>query len=181
MKILIACFAVAALTGLAACGRQGSVMDEIEKAQKVDAEAAAKNLAEGQNFLDANAKKPGVIVTKSGLQYEIVRPGDPKAPPPGPTDEANVDYEGTLPSGAVFDSSYARGQPAQFGVGGVIAGWTEALQLMHPGAEFRLVIPGALAYGEEGRPPEIPPNQVLIFKVELLGYRTGAGKKVGKF
>jgi FKBP-type peptidyl-prolyl cis-trans isomerase len=175
-------FAAAAVLLLAACGQQNqsSVMDEIEKSQKADAEAAAANSEAGLKFLEENKKRPGVIVTKSGLQYEVVRAGDKGAKPPGPNDAASVDYEGTLIDGTVFDSSYQRGEPAKFAVGGVIPGWTEALQLMHPGAEFRLVLPANIAYGDRDN-GDIPPKSVLVFKVELHGYVTEDGKKVGKY
>jgi FKBP-type peptidyl-prolyl cis-trans isomerase len=156
-------------------------MDEIEKQTKQEAAVAARQQSESETYLAQNKAKPGVMVTASGLQYEIVRKGDESIPPPAATDMVNVNYEGTLPNGKVFDSSYARNEPAQFEVGGVIRGWTEALQIMHPGSEFRLVIPSDLAYGPEGSPPEIPPNQVLIFKVELLGYMKPDGTKVGKY
>jgi FKBP-type peptidyl-prolyl cis-trans isomerase len=176
-------FAAVCLLMLAACGQQNqsSVMDEIEKSQKADAAAAAANSEAGLKFLAENKKRPGVIVTKSGLQYEVVKSGDKGAKPPGPEDTVSVDYEGTLIDGTVFDSSYERpGQPARFQVGGVIAGWTEALQLMHPGEQVRLVIPAELAYGDQDK-GDIPPKSVLVFKVELHGYVTEDGKKVGKY
>jgi FKBP-type peptidyl-prolyl cis-trans isomerase len=178
MKQLFVVFAFALLAG---CGQQSSVMEEIEKSQREAEQAAAANLAASQQYLAQNKQKPGVVTTASGLQYEIVRAGDASLEPPGPADTASVMYEGRLISGVVFDSAYARGEPAQFRVGGVIAGWTEALQLMRPGAEFLLTIPPDLGYGEEGAGGDIPGNSALIFKVELLGYRTADGKTVGKF
>ena len=133
MKKLLASFAFALLAG---CGQQNnsSVMEEIEKSQREAEQAVAANLAASQQYLAQNKQKQGVVTTASGLQYEIVRAGDAKLKPPGPTDMANVMYEGKLISGAVFDSSYARGEPAQFPVNRVISGWTEALQLIHPGS-----------------------------------------------
>jgi FKBP-type peptidyl-prolyl cis-trans isomerase len=118
------------------------------------------------SVLEANRKKPGVIETSSGLQYEVVTPGAGAAP--GPNDMVLVHYEGRLPDGTIFDSSYARGQPAVFGVSDVIPGWSEALQLMKPGSKFRLTIPPGLAYGATGAGGVIPPNAVLTFDVELL-------------
>ena len=125
-----------------------------------------KNMKESQAYLDQNKAKPGVKVTASGLQYEVVKEGSGESPKP--TDKVTVHYRGTLPDGTVFDSSYDRNEPATFPVNGVIAGWVEALQLMKPGAKYRLVIPPALAYAERGAGNDIGPNQVLIFDVELL-------------
>ena len=129
-------------------------------------EQAVKNKAEGEAFLAENAKQEGVVVTESGLQYKVVEPGDGDSP--GPADVATVHYRGTLIDGTQFDSSYDRGQPASFPVGGVIPGWTEALQLMKPGAKWQLFIPAELAYGERGAGQDIGPNATLLFDVELL-------------
>jgi len=125
-----------------------------------------KNMKESQAYLDQNKAKPGVKITASGLQYEVVKEGSGESPKP--TDKVTVHYRGTLPDGTVFDSSYDRNEPATFPVNGVIPGWVEALQLMKPGAKYRLVIPPALAYAERGAGGDIGPNQVLIFDVELL-------------
>ncbi len=133
--------------------------------------ATAKNKAEGEAFLAENAKKEGVVVTESGLQYKILEVGDGDSP--GPADVATVHYRGTLIDGTQFDSSYDRGQPATFPVGGVIAGWTEALQLMKPGAKWQLVIPSELAYGERGAGQDIGPNATLLFDVELISVEKG--------
>ncbi len=130
---------------------------------KTQAAEAEKALAAGQAYLDANAKKPGVTTTASGLQYRVITAGTgakPKA-----SDTVTVHYKGTLVDGKEFDSSYKRGQPATFPVGGVIPGWTEALQLMPVGSKYELAIPPALAYGSQGPLA----NQVLLFEVELLG------------
>jgi FKBP-type peptidyl-prolyl cis-trans isomerase FklB len=135
---------------------------------------AAKNKAAGEAFLAENAKKEGVKVTESGLQYKIIEEGE--GPSPGPSDMATVNYRGTLIDGTQFDSSYDRGQPATFPVGGVIAGWTEALQLMKPGAKWQLVIPSNLAYGERGAGKDIGPNSTLVFDVELLSVEKGEKK-----
>lgn len=131
----------------------------------MDPASAEKNAKEGKAFLEANASKPGVKTTASGLQYKVVKQGSgakPKA-----TDRVKVDYKGTLIDGKEFDSSYKRGQPAVFPVNGVIKGWSEALQLMPVGSKYQLFIPSALAYGEMGQGQDIGPNSVLVFDVEL--------------
>lgn len=129
-------------------------------------EQAAKNMAEGEAFMAENAKQEGVVVTESGLQYKVLEPGTGDSP--GPADVATVHYRGTLIDGTQFDSSYDRGEPAVFPVGGVIPGWTEALQLMKPGAKWQLFIPADLAYGERGAGQDIGPNATLLFDVELI-------------
>ncbi len=131
------------------------------------AEAAAAQAAQaGVDFLAENAKREGVITLASGLQYEVVTAGTGATPDASST--VRTHYEGTLISGEVFDSSYKRGQPAEFPVGGVIAGWTEALQLMQEGAKWRLYIPSELAYGARGAGNSIPPHSALIFDIELI-------------
>jgi len=138
--------------------------------QKMATEKAAKagenNKKEGEAFLAANAKKEGVKVTKSGLQYKVVKTGEGATPKP--TSKVTTHYEGRLLDGTVFDSSYKRGAPATFGVTQVIAGWTEALQLMKEGDQWELYIPSNLAYGERGAGSDIGPNSTLIFKIELI-------------
>lgn len=126
---------------------------------------AAVNGKKGQHFLAANKLKSGVKVTKSGLQYKILELGHGNRPTA--SDTVTVDYEGQLIDGTVFDSSYKRKQPASFPVNKVIAGWTEALQLMPVGSTWQLYIPANLAYGKMGAPGLIGPNEVLIFKVHL--------------
>ncbi len=123
----------------------------------------------GNTFLEENKKKPGVITLPDGLQYKILVEG--KGAKPTTNDVVTVNYAGKLTDGTEFDSSYNRGEPATFPVSGVIKGWTEALQLMSVGSTWELYIPPQLAYGEEGAPPAIGPNQTLIFKVELLGIK----------
>jgi len=125
-----------------------------------------KNKKEGEDFLAANKAKPGVKTTASGLQYEVIQEGT--GPTPKKTDKVTVNYKGSLLDGKVFDSSYDRGQPVTFGVGQVIPGWVEALQLMKVGSKYKLTIPSALAYGENGAGNQIGPNSVLQFDVELL-------------
>jgi FKBP-type peptidyl-prolyl cis-trans isomerase FklB len=145
-----------------------------EMQAKITAErekSVAKNQVEGEAFLAENAKQEGVVVTESGLQYKVLESGEGDSP--GPADMATVHYRGTLIDGTQFDSSYDRGQPATFPVGGVIAGWTEALQLMKPGAKWQLVIPAGLAYGERGAGQNIGPNATLLFEVELISVEKG--------
>jgi len=144
-----------------------ALQQELQKKQMEKATAAASENAEaGEKFLEENGKKEGVITTKSGLQYKVLEEGDGKKPTAADTITAH--YHGTLIDGTVFDSSVDRGQPAQFPVGRVIAGWTEALQLMPVGSKWRLFIPSDLAYGERGAGNDIGPNAALIFDVELL-------------
>jgi FKBP-type peptidyl-prolyl cis-trans isomerase FklB len=141
------------------------------KAEKKMKEVAEKNSTEGEAFLADNAKQEGIKVTESGLQYRVVEPGEGESPTAG--DTVTVNYRGTLIDGTQFDSSYDRGQPATFPVGGVIPGWTEALQLMKPGAKYQLFIPSDLAYGERGAGRDIGPNATLIFDVELISVQKG--------
>jgi FKBP-type peptidyl-prolyl cis-trans isomerase len=139
--------------------------DVQEKAEKKQKELAAVNLASSKAFLEANAKKEGVKVLPSGLQYKVLTEGTGKMPTAA--DKVKVNYKGSLVSGIEFDSSYKRGTPAEFPVTGVIKGWTEALQMMKEGSKWELYIPADLAYGENGR-PGIPPNSALIFETELI-------------
>ncbi|MEX2130669.1 MAG: FKBP-type peptidyl-prolyl cis-trans isomerase [Pseudohongiellaceae bacterium] len=122
-------------------------------------------------FLAANATRQGVVTLPSGLQYQIMESGAASGVSPVATDSVLAHYHGTFVDGSIFDSSVDRGEPAQFGVSQVIAGWTEALQIMKPGDKWRLFIPANLAYGEAGSPPVIPPNSALIFDVELIEVR----------
>ena len=140
---------------------------ELEERQQ--AEAAERGKAartEGERFLADNAKRPGIKVTASGLQYEVLKEGTGRQPKA--SDTVRCHYEGTLIDGTVFDSSYRRGVPADFGLRQVIAGWTEGVQLMKEGSVFRFFIPWNLAYGERGAGADIPPYAALIFKVELV-------------
>ena len=122
--------------------------------------------AEGETFLADNAKREGVTVTASGMQYEIITAGDGSKPTSAST--VRTHYHGTLIDGTVFDSSYERGEPAEFPVNGVIAGWTEALQMMGVGSKWRLFLSHELAYGERGAGSDIRPYAALVFDVELL-------------
>lgn len=130
-------------------------------------EKAAANLKAGQEFLEQNKTKPGVVETPSGLQYEVMTEGN--GPKPGPTSKVTCHYHGTLIDGTVFDSSVKRGQPATFPLNMVIKGWTEALQLMPTGSKWRLFLPAHLAYGER-QTGSIGPNSTLIFEVELISF-----------
>ena len=127
---------------------------------------ATKNKEEGEKFLAENKNRNGVITTASGLQYEIITEGTGKKPTAN--SKVKVDYHGTLLDGTVFDSSVDRGTPAEFGVGQVIPGWTEGLQLMSEGSKYLFWIPSDLAYGERGAGGQIKPNAALIFEVELF-------------
>ena len=133
---------------------------------KQQAAASQDIIKAGADFLAKNGQRKGVTTTKSGLQYEVLKKGD--GPIPTATDNVETHYHGTLLDGTVFDSSVERGNPISFGVSGVIAGWTEALQLMNVGSKWRLYIPYNLAYGERGAGPSIGPYSTLIFEVELL-------------
>ena len=143
---------------------------QIEMKAKMEAKAAATGAANkqaGDTFQAANKGKPGVTTTATGLQYKVLTNGT--GPKPSASDTVICQYRGTLIDGKEFDSSYKRGQPAQFPVTGVIKGWTEALQMMPVGSKWELVLPPSLAYGERGAGPDIGPNSTLVFEVELVG------------
>ncbi|MGD0280771.1 MAG: FKBP-type peptidyl-prolyl cis-trans isomerase [Dissulfurispiraceae bacterium] len=130
-------------------------------------EAAEKNKKAGESFLAENMKKIGVVTLPDGLQYKVMKEGTGEIPKA--TDKVKVNYRGTLIDGKEFDSSYKRGEPAVFPVkGGIIAGWTEALQLMRVGSKWELFIPSGLAYGTRAASPLVGPNSTLIFEIELL-------------
>ena len=140
-----------------------------ELEQRQQAEAAERGKAakgEGEAFLAENKKRADVVTTASGLQYEVVKEGNGRQPKA--SDTVRCHYEGTLIDGTVFDSSYRRGMPAEFGLRQVIAGWTEGVQLMKEGSIFKFYIPYNLAYGERGAGADIPPYAALIFTVELI-------------
>lgn len=134
--------------------------------EKKQAEEAQTNIAAGKAYLEENGKREGVITTKSGLQYEVLTEGTGKSPKA--TDKVRCHYEGRLTDGSVFDSSYQRGEPADFGLNQVIPGWTEGVQLMKEGAKYRFHIPYLLGYGERGAGASIPPYATLVFDVELI-------------
>jgi FKBP-type peptidyl-prolyl cis-trans isomerase len=145
------------------------ISEVFDRMQAIDDERfwleGTKNREEGEAYMAGNAARSGVRTTESGLQYEVLRQGS--GPKPGPYDSVMVDYEGTLIDGTVFDSSYRSGMPIEFALDSVILGWTEGLQLMNEGSNYRFVIPPDLAYGSYGSGP-IPPEATLIFTVDLL-------------
>ena len=143
---------------------QGLVQEFLREQQEAAGKAAREA---GEQFLAENAKREGVKVTETGLQYEVLTPA--LGVKPTPTDTVTCHYEGRLIDGTVFDSSYRRGEPASFPLQGVIRGWTEGLQLMSIGSKFRFFIPFDLAYGAQGAGGSIPPYAALIFDVELIG------------
>ena len=152
----------------------GAILDEyftaIENEKKSEQkEIASAMKAEGKKFLLENASKEGVVTLPSGLQYRVIREG--KGKKPTRSSKVYCNYEGKFINGQIFDSSYKRGEPIEFGVTQVIAGWTEVLQLMSEGAEWEVFIPYNLAYGENGAPGAIPPCATLIFRIELIEVR----------
>ncbi len=152
------------------------VRTELGKKQEAKVhEAGEVNKKEGDAFLAGNKGKDGVVTLPSGLQYKILKAGT--GAKPVASDSVVCNYRGTLINGTEFDSSYKRGQPATFPVGGVIKGWTEALQLMPVGSKWQLFVPSDLAYGERGPSPEIGPDSTLIFEVELLSIEDKSKEK----
>jgi len=145
----------------------GNILEKyFEEKGKKDKCANESAKADGERYLEQNAKRPEVTVTASGLQYEVLQEGTGRQPKA--TDTVRCHYEGTLINGTVFDSSYRRNEPCDFGLNQVIAGWTEGVQLMKEGAKYRFHIPYNLAYGERGAGASIPPYAALIFDVELI-------------
>ncbi|WP_040879333.1 FKBP-type peptidyl-prolyl cis-trans isomerase [Marinobacterium rhizophilum] len=151
-------------TALVGCGDDSK--EEAFRQQLVDKARNDDNQRAGQAFLASNAQVEGVVTLPSGLQYRVLVPGSGAKPDAGST--VRVHYEGRLVDGTVFDSSYARGEPARFPLNRVIPGWSEGLQLMREGAQWMLYLPSELAYGMSSPTPDIAPNSALIFKVELL-------------
>lgn len=145
---------------------QAFFQEQEEKQRAAAAEAGKVAKAAGESFLAENAKKEGIVVLPSGLQYQVLKEGNGKKP--SATDQVKCHYEGTLIDGTIFDSSYQRNEPATFGLNQVIAGWTEGVPLMSEGAKYRFFIPYNLAYGERGAGAQIPPFAALVFDVELL-------------
>ncbi len=148
------------------------------KRDEIMAEQSKVNSEKGKKFLEKKKKEKGVKTTKSGLQYKIIKEG--KGKKPTASDTVTTHYKGTLIDGKVFDSSYDRGEPATFPVGGVIKGWTEALQLMPVGSKWELYIPSELAYGKRGAGADIGPDSTLVFEVELLSIKEKQEKKPAK-
>jgi FKBP-type peptidyl-prolyl cis-trans isomerase FklB len=150
-------------------GLQAKQQEAQKKQAEADKSVGEKNRKDGEAFLAENKSKEGVVTLPSGLQYKILKTGD--GPKPTTQDTVTCNYRGTLLDGKEFDSSYKRGQPASFPVGGVIKGWTEALQLMPVGSKWQLFIPADLAYGDRRAGPDITPGSTLIFEVELLSIK----------
>ncbi|QQE12899.1 FKBP-type peptidyl-prolyl cis-trans isomerase [Planctomycetota bacterium] len=142
------------------------MMKQMAKAQEMQSQMEAEAGSDASTqFLAQNKEAEGVVALPSGLQYKVIEEGEGESPTAA--DTVVVDYEGTLVNGQVFDSSFERGEPIEFPLNGVIPGWTEGVQLMKPGATYMLYVPADLAYGKEGRPPQIPGDATLIFKVKL--------------
>jgi len=149
---------------------QQAFFEEKQKTQVAKQKAIGEeNQLKGEAYLEENAKKEGVTVTESGLQYEVLVQGS--GDKPAATDTVEVHYQGTLIDGTEFDSSYSRGQPISFPLNGVIKGWTEGVALMPVGSKYKFTIPSALAYGERGAGAKIGPNSTLVFEVELLAIK----------
>lgn len=147
-----------------------------QKMQEYNERRNAALRAKGEEFLAQNKKRPGMVTTVSGIQYEVLKAGDPNGPRPTAADTVVVDYVGTLIDGKEFDNSIKRGQPATFPLGGVIKGWTEVLQLMTPGSQWKVYIPSDLGYGERGAGGSIPPFATLIFEITLRDIKKAAVK-----
>ena len=146
------------------------IMEKFQAVAEAESAEKAKEAGkEGIAFLEENAKNEGIVVTESGLQYEIITVGEGEKPTEDK--EVTVHYEGTTIDGKVFDSSYARGEKISFGLGQVIKGWTEGLQLMSPGSKYKFYIPQELAYGERGAGADIAPFAALVFTVELFSFK----------
>ncbi|NDK39333.1 FKBP-type peptidyl-prolyl cis-trans isomerase [Pseudoxanthomonas gei] len=166
-KVLMTDEQVATVMQTFSAKMQARQQQEMAKKQAELAVQGQKNVELEKAFLAANGKKPGVVTTASGLQYQVITAGT--GPKPKVDDRVSVHYAGTLLDGTEFDSSYKRNEPAQFVLGSVVPGWKEALQLMPVGSKYKLWIPGKLGYGETGTPGgPIPPNSTLVFDVELL-------------
>ena len=165
-KIIFIAMAAMLMTGMVSCNNNQTSSNESTEAAPEYGQKIKDNKELGREFMEQNAKNDSVVQTKSGLQYMVLKEGT--GAKPGPTDEVTVHYTGRLLDGTVFDSSVERGEPATFPLDKVIPGWTEGLQLMSEGSEYRLFIPSELAYGSKGAGNDILPNSTLIFDVQLL-------------
>lgn len=175
IKSLLAGLALA----LAACTDSGSVMQEIERAEKADVDQAGNAAANGQAFLDQVRAQPGVEALPSGLLLERrARGSNQSLPRPTVNATVLVHYEGKLADGTVFDSSFERNEPAEFPLNAVVDGFAEAIQQMRPGDEVVATFPMELGYGPEGRPPVIPPASPLQFRIVLLAFQEPGGQPV---
>jgi FKBP-type peptidyl-prolyl cis-trans isomerase FklB len=155
-----------------------SIMDDVASAPAPSGDAAS-NLKAAEEFLSKNKTETGVKVTASGLQYAVIATGAGDGPKPSADSIVQVNYEGKLLDGTVFDSSFARGQAAEFPVGQLIPAWVEALQMMRPGDEWTIWVPPSIGYGQAGAPGAIPPNALLIFRMRLEKIVGGPGGDVG--
>jgi FKBP-type peptidyl-prolyl cis-trans isomerase len=164
---------VLAAVALAAC-QPKSVVGAQPGPASAEGPVAGDQSAASKTFLANNAKQPGVVVLPDGLQYKVVRSGPATGNKPHAQDEVKVNYEGKLIDGTVFDSSFERGQPAAMPLNNLVKAWQEALQMMRPGDEWILYVPPKLGYGAEGKGP-IPPNAVLIFRIQLIDFLPGPG------
>lgn len=164
-KALVIAMAALFITGLSSCSNTSSEQTTEETTPDYG-QQIKDNKTLGREFLEQNAKNDSVVQTKSGLQYMVLKEGN--GAKPGPTDKVTVHYTGRLLDGTVFDSSVEGGEPVTFTLDKVIPGWTEGLQLMSEGSEYRLFIPSELAYGSKGAGNDILPNSTLIFDVQLL-------------
>ncbi len=165
-KFFAIAMAAMLMTGMVGCKNNATSNETTEEATNTEMPQIKDNLTLGREFLAENAKNDSVQVTKSGLQYMVLKEGN--GVKPDSTDQVTVHYTGRLIDGKVFDSSVERGEPATFALNQVIPGWTEGLQLMSEGSKYRLFIPSELAYGEKGAGSDILPNSALIFDVELI-------------
>jgi FKBP-type peptidyl-prolyl cis-trans isomerase FklB len=181
--IVTALVAALAVTGCKPAGSSdtGSVMDGVgnEVAKAAPSIDPAANLKAAEEFLTKNKTAAGVQTTASGLQYAVIASGADDGPKPTADSIVQVNYEGKLLDGTVFDSSFARGQAAEFPVGQLIPAWVEALQMMRPGDEWTIWVPPAIGYGEAGAPGAIPPNALLIFRMRLEKIVGAPGADVG--
>jgi len=175
MRMIVA----AALLALAACGDGGGVMAEIERTEKAREDAARAAVEQSAEFLTETRAKTGVEARPSGLLLEFVSRGaNQSLPRPTAESAVLVHYEGKLADGSVFDSSFERGQPAQFPLAGVVPGFSEAIQQMRPGDEVLATFPAELGYGAEGQPPVIPGGAALQFRIVLLAFQSADGRVV---
>lgn len=176
MKTMFAAFALMALT---ACGNSNGVMDEIERAEKAQSQTAEHAAVSSEQFLASVRAQPGVEAFPSGLLLQRVSRGsDQSLPRPTGNAQVLVHYEGKLADGTVFDSSFARNEPAQFPLNAVVPGFTESIQQMRPGDEVIATFPMEMGYGAEGRPPVIPPAAPLQFRIVLLAFQEPGGQLV---
>lgn len=176
--------AIAAMCLGTACSSKEEVSGVAAEIARQEKERAAKLAAAEQSVRDCIAlgqSGQGLATTASGLRWAATKPGDKALAAPTAADSVRVHYIGALMDGKVFDSSYGRGEPAEFPLGQVVPGWTEGLQLAPPGGALCLIIPSALGYGEAGAGADIPPNATLAFHVELLGFTQPDGTRIGKF